>query len=269
MAIATVERALHIAQTGLGFYTTALAVASQNLAATGVVGYKKQTCLGTDLPSSRLDPAGAATSATGTLNPTGIEIGLGVRVAATPRNFTQGDLVKTDNSLDLAIQGDGFFQITMPDGTVAYTRAGSFIVSATGQLVTKPSGFSVAPGITFPQGTTGVKITDQGIVYAQQNNAATMTQIGQLQLATFFNPSALTAIGDTMFQETDASGTANVGNPGAQQWGVIKQGYTEASNSNTLEDVINLMSIEKKYNFLIKVLNAGTALWEQDSRIGA
>lgn len=269
MSTVSVDRALHIAQTGLGYYTTALATASQNLAATGVTGYKKAYLIGTDLPYSRMDPAGADTSSSGTKNPSGIEIGLGVKVAAVNRNFNQGDLVKTDNALDLAINGDGFFKIIMPDGTIAYTRAGVFIVNATGQLVTQPGGFTVSPGITFPQGTTGVKISEEGMVFVQQNGEATMTQIGQLETATFFNPSGLAAIGDTMFKETEASGAADSGQPGSAKRGKIKQGYRESSNSNTLEDVIELMRIEKHYNFLTKVLNTATALWEQDTRIGA
>lgn len=269
MSFVSVDRALHIAQTGLGYYTTALATASQNLAATGVTGYKKTYVVGTDLPYTRMDPAGAETSTAGTRNPTGIEIGLGVKVAAVSRNFTQGDLVKTDNALDMAISGDGFFKIMMPDGTLAYTRAGVFIVSATGELVTQPSGYKVAPGITFPQDTTAVKITEDGQVLVQQANATSLTQIGQLELVTFFNPAGLSAIGDTMFKETEASGTPETGAPKTGKRGLIKQGYREASNSNTLEDVIELMRVEKHYNFLTKVLNTASSFWEQDTRIGA
>ncbi|MBX9977433.1 MAG: flagellar hook-basal body complex protein [Alphaproteobacteria bacterium] len=269
MSYISVDRALHIAKTGLGYFTSALAAASQNLAATGVTGYKKSYTVGVDLPYTRQDPAGAASSSNGTKNPTGIEIGLGVRVAAVERNFAQGDLAKTDNPLDLAVSGDGFFEILLPDGTTAYTRAGVFTISATGMIVTQPSGYTVSPGITFPANTTGVKITEDGLVFAQIGTQTTLTQVGQLTLATFMNPSGLAAMGDTMFQETEASGSADSGTPGTSRRGKLKQGYRESSNSNTLEDVIELMRIEKHYNFLTKVLVTASSIWEQDARIGA
>ena len=269
MAFVSLDRALHIAQTGLNYYTTALATASQNLAATGVIGYKKVNVVGSDLPYTRLDPAGAFTSAQETINPTGIEIGLGVRIGAISRDFREGDLVKTDKPLDLAISGEGFFQILLPNGTFAYTRAGSFTVSATGQLVTQPGGFPVTPAITFPLDTTGVKITENGQVLIYQMGGTTSTQLGQILLSTFFNPGGLAAMGDTMFTETEASGMPTSGIPMTNNAGFIKQGYVESSNSNTLEDVIDLMRIEKQYNFLTKVLNTATSMWEQDARIGA
>jgi len=266
---ASVERALHTAQTGLGFYTTALANASQNLAATGVTGYKKSYVIGTDLPYTRYDPAGANTSNSGTKNPTGIELGMGVKVAAVQRNFTQGDLTKTDNALDLAINGDGMFKVTLPDGTIGYTRAGLFTVSPTGQIVTQPGGYVVSPGITIPATAMGLKITEDGMVFIQQSGQTTLTQVGQLELASFFNPSGLAAIGETLFLETEASGTPDSGAPGTSKRGKIKQGYREASNSNTLEDVIELMRIEKHYNFLTKIMTTAGSIWEQDARIGA
>ncbi len=266
--VVSVDRALHIAQTGMNYYTTALATASHNLTITGVPGGKKASVYGTDLPYTRHDPAGANTSLGGTKTPSGVEIGLGVRVAAVVRNFAQGDLTKTDNALDLAVNGDGFFKILLPDGTIAYTRAGVFSVSAIGTIVTQPSGYMVGPGITLPAGTTGVKITEAGEVFVQVNNVQTLTQVGQLELVTFMNPSGLAAIGDTMFQETESSGAPDTGAPGTGRRGKLKQGYREASNSNTLEDVIELMRIEKHYNFLTKVLTTASAIWEQDARIG-
>ncbi len=263
-----VNRALSIAETGMRYYETALATASQNLAAAGVTGYKKAHAIGTDLPYTRHDPAGANTSTSGTKTPSGIEIGLGVRTAAVVRNFSQGDLAKTDAPLDMAISGDGFFQILMPDGTIAYTRAGVFTLSPTGLIITQPSGYTVGPGITVPTGTTGIKIDESGIVYVQVNNGSTLTQVGQFQTTTFMNPSGLAAMGDTLFQETEASGNPDTGTPGTVRRGTIKQGYRESANSNTLEDVIELMRIEKHYNFLTKVLTTAKAIWEQDAQIG-
>lgn len=269
MALVSVERALSVAATGLGYYTTALAVAAQNLSATGVVGYKKQRVFGTDLPFTRMDPAGANTSTSGSKNPTGTEVGLGVRVAAIERNFNQGDLQKTDNALDMAISGEGFFKIIMPDGSIAYTRAGVFTLSPTGAIVTQPGGYTVSPGLTMPSGTTGIKITEDGIVYAQVNGDTILTQVGQLETTTFINPAGLAAIGDTMFKETEASGGPDTGQPGIGRRGRIKQGYRESSNSNTLDDVVDLMRIEKHYNFLTKILLTASSLWDQDARIGA
>lgn len=269
MANVSVERALSVAATGLGYYTTALAAASQNLAATGVTGYKKQRVFGTDLPYTRHDPAGANTSSNGTRNPTGIEIGLGVRVAAVERNFNQGDLIKTDNALDMAIAGEGFFKVIMPDGSIAYTRAGVFTLSPDGTIVTQPGGYTISPGITMPAGTTGIKITEDGIVYVQVDGDTMLVQIGQLETTTFINPAGLAAIGDTMFKETEASGGPDTGQPGVGKRGRIKQGYREGSNSNTLEDVIDLMRIEKHYNFLTKILMTASSMWDQDARIGS
>lgn len=269
MAVVGVERALSVAATGLGYYTTALATASQNLAAAGVTGYKKVHVIGTDLPYTRHDPAGANTSNNGTKNPTGIEIGLGVKVAAIERSFTQGDLTKTDGALDMAISGDGFFDVVMPDGTIAYTRAGVFTLSPNGTIVTQPGGYTVSPGLTVPGGTTGIKITEDGMVFVQVNNQTTMTQLGQLQVTTFLNPAGLAAMGDTLFKETDASGSPDTGTPMTGRRGKIKQGYREASNSNTLEDVVDLMRIEKHYNFLTKILLTAKAMWDTDSQIGA
>ncbi len=269
MATVSIDRALSIASTGLNYYTTALAKVSQNLAAADVPGYKKVYLVGADLPYTRHDPAGAQTSSAGTKNPTGIELGMGVTIASIQRNFSQGDLNKTDNALDLAIAGDGMFMVSMPDGSNAYTRAGLFTVSPTGQLVTQPGGYVVAPGITIPATATGVKIAEDGTVWIAQSGQTTLTQIGQLQLTTFMNPSGLAAMGDTLFAETEASGAPDTGAPGTGRKGKIKQGYRETSNSNTLEEVIQLMQIEKHYNFLTKIMATAVHLWEQDATIGA
>jgi flagellar basal-body rod protein FlgG len=269
MSAVGINRALHIAQSGLGYYTTALATASQNLAASGVTGYKKAYVVGADLPYTRFDPAGVMTSSANTKNPTGLEIGLGVRVAAVQRNFMQGDIIRTDNALDVAITGDGFFKVLQPDGTYAYTRAGVFQVSATGQIVTQPSGYTVSPGITLPADTTGVKIAENGEVFVQQGSSTTLSSLGKLELVTFYNPAGLSAIGDTMFVETEASGTPDTGEAGTGRRGKIKQGFREGSNSNTMEDVIELMQIEKKYSLLTKVLKTADSMMQQDTQIGA
>jgi flagellar basal-body rod protein FlgG len=259
-------RAFNITKSGLQLQETNIAIKSQNLAAQGVDGYKRQYLVAQDLPYQDVSMVGAPTSASGTVNTTGLSIGSGVKAAAIYRSFTDGDLVNTGNGLDLAISGDGFFQITMPDGTHAYTRAGIFQLNGTGQLTTA-SGYPVAPGITIPPTANGIKITEDGQVVVEITGQTAPQVVGQLQLSTFVNPSGLRALGDNLFAETPASGTPDTGTPTTNKRGSIRQGWRESSNVNPVEEITDLIKIQRAYEMLTKVLNTGDAMMEAANRV--
>src|SRR3954466_9465079 len=206
-------RSLDIAKTGLEAQQTQLDAITHNLANVGTNGYKKSRAVFEDLLYQNIRQAGAPNPAETQL-PTGLQLGSGVRTVATSRNFSQGALTQTGNQLDVAINGNGFFQVQMPDGTNAYTRDGSFQTDAQGQLVTS-SGYLLSPGITVPATAQTVTIGKDGIVTAQLAGNATPQQLGQLQLAGFINPAGLDPRGGNLFAETAASGTPQTGNPGA------------------------------------------------------
>jgi flagellar basal-body rod protein FlgG len=182
-----------------------------------------------------------------------VQIGIGVKTAAVYRITTQGNLTQTSNPLDLAIQGRGFFQILQPDGTTAYTRAGSFQLSPTGEIVTA-DGFIVQPGITLPQNTLGVTINPSGQVLAQVAGQTTPQTVGQLQLANFANEAGLEALGSNLFVETPASGSPVTGNPGAVGFGTLNQGLLETSNVDVVSEITNLITAQRAYEMNSKVI---------------
>ena len=185
--------------------------------------------------------------------PSGLQIGTGVRVVATERIHTQGNPTKTDNPKDVAINGGGFFQVLMPDGTAAYTRDGSFQSDASGQLVTS-SGYPVQPAITMPQSATSMTIGRDGTVSVIQAGSTASVQVGQIQLATFLNPAGLQSNGENLYVETDASGGANQTAPGQNGAGVLNQGYVEASNVNVVEELVNMIQTQRSYEINSKAV---------------
>jgi flagellar basal-body rod protein FlgG len=246
-------RAMNIAATGMSAQQTYVEVTANNIANLNTTAFKRQRPEFQDLLYQNERRGGATSSDTGTIVPVGVQIGIGVKTAAVYRITTQGNLTQTSNPLDVAIQGRGFFQILQPDGTTAYTRAGSFQLSPTGEIVTA-DGFVVQPGITLPQNTVGVTINASGQVQAQIAGQTTPQTVGQLQLANFANEAGLEALGNNLFQETPAAGSAVTGNPGAIGFGTINQGLLETSNVDVVTEITNLITAQRAYEMNSKVI---------------
>ncbi|HZY18568.1 MAG TPA: flagellar basal-body rod protein FlgG [Ramlibacter sp.] len=245
-------RSLDIAKTGLEAQQTQLDAITHNLANVGTNGYKRSRAVFEDLLYQNIRQAGAPDAAETQL-PTGLQLGSGVRTVATSRNFSQGALTQTGNQLDMAINGHGFFQVQMPDGTTAYTRDGSFQVDAQGQMVTS-SGYLLNPQITVPPNAQTITVGRDGIVSAQLPGNATPQQIGQLQLASFMNPAGLDPRGGNLFAETAASGTPQTGNPGSNGLGVLNQGAVESSNVNVVEELVAMIQTQRAYEINSKAI---------------
>jgi flagellar basal-body rod protein FlgG len=246
--------ALWIAKTGLDAQQTRMAVVSNNLANVNTTGFKKGRAAFEDLLyQSRVAPGSAVTQ--NDMAPTGLTLGTGVRVVATEKSFAQGNLQQTGNSLDLAVNGRGFFQVTMPDGSVAYTRDGSFRISPEGELVTA-GGLRLAPSVTLPQGAQSVNIGTDGTVSVTVAGQAAATQVGQVQLADFVNPAGLLARGENLYAETAASGAAQTGTAGVAGFGTLVQGALEASNVNVAEELVNMIETQRAYELNSKAIAA-------------
>lgn len=245
-------RSLYIAKTGLDAQQTQLDVVSNNLANVGTTGFKRSRAVFEDLMYQNMRQVGGQTSDQTRL-PSGLQLGTGVRVVATERLHSQGNLTKTDNPKDVAINGGGFFQVLMPDGTTSYTRDGSFQTDAEGQLVTA-SGFQIQPQITIPQNATSITVARDGTVSVTQAGSTATVQVGQLQLATFLNPTGLQSMGENLYNETDASGAANVVVPGLEGAGILTQGYVEASNVNVVEELVNMIATQRAYEINSKAV---------------
>jgi flagellar basal-body rod protein FlgG len=244
--------ALWAAKTGLDAQQTRMTVTSNNLANVNTNGYKKGRAVFEDLLYQNVRQVGASTSQDTQL-PSGLHLGTGVRVVASEKLYTQGNLTQTGNSLDVAVNGRGFFQILMPDGTMAYTRDGSFQVSAQGELVTS-SGFAVQPGISIPDGAQSVTIGADGVVSVQVAGQSAPTQIGSLQLVDFINPAGLQPRGENMLLESAASGPAQTGTPGLNGLGLIVQGSVESSNVNVVEELVNMIETQRAYEMNSKAI---------------
>ncbi|WP_427911954.1 flagellar basal-body rod protein FlgG [Ramlibacter sp. MMS24-I3-19] len=258
-------RSLDIAKTGLEAQQTQLDAITHNLANVGTNGYKRSHAVFEDLLYQNIRQAGAPNAAETQL-PTGLQLGSGVRTVATSRNFTQGALTQTGNQLDLAINGSGFFQVQMPDGTNAYTRDGAFQVDAQGQLVTA-SGFAVSPSITIPPTAQTVTIGRDGIVSAQLPGNAQPQQLGQIQLAHFVNPAGLDPRGGNLFIETAASGNPQTGNPGSNGLGVLNQGATESSNVNVVEELVAMIQTQRAYEINSKAIQTSDQMLARLSQL--
>lgn len=245
-------RALWVARTGLDAQQTQLDVISNNLANVSTNGFKRARTVFEDLLYQTIRQPGAQSSQS-TQIPSGLMIGTGVRPVATEKIHTQGNPQLTGGDLDVAINGLGFFQVQMPDGTTAYTRDGSFQLDSQGQLVTS-SGYPVQPSITIPTGSQSVTIGKDGTVSVMQQGQTAATQIGTLQVATFVNPAGLQSVGENMYVETAASGNATPVTPGTNGAGVLNQKYLEASNVNVAEELVSMIQTQRAYEINSRVV---------------
>jgi flagellar basal-body rod protein FlgG len=248
-------RALYTAASGMAAQELNVQVISNNIANLRTTGYKRQRAQFQDLLYETLRRAGSSTSDQGTQVPSPVEIGSGVKVASTGRVMSQGTLTPTEKEYDIAIRGEGFFTVQLPDGRTAYTRDGSLELDSTGQLVTH-DGYQITPAITVPTNSTGISISATGQVQATLQGQAAPQVLGQIQLSRFINKYGLEAIGDNLFVETNASGQPTTGNPGTDGMGNLQQGYLEEANVNAVTEIANLIEAQRAYEMNSKVVTA-------------
>jgi flagellar basal-body rod protein FlgG len=261
-------RALSIGATGMAAQQLNIEVIANNIANLSTTGFKESRVEFQDLLYQNMRSVGSASSDTGTILPSGLQVGLGVRPAATYRINSQGNLTVTGNPLDLAINGQGFFQVQLPDGTTAYTRAGSLQLNASGQLVTA-DGYTILPSITVPATATAVTVNASGQVLATVAGQTAQQTLGQLQLANFVNPAGLNAIGNNLLKETQASGTPTTGNPQTTSLGAIVQGSLETSNVDVVSEITNLISAQRAYEMNSKVINTADQMLNTTNQMKA
>lgn len=254
-------RSLWISKTGLDAQQTHLDVISNNLANVSTNGFKRQRGVFEDLLYQTFRQAGAQSSQQ-TQIPTGLQLGTGVRPVATARVFAQGNLNQTGNSMDLAINGSGFFQVQMPDGTTGYTRDGAFQIDAQGQVVTA-NGFSLQPALTIPTNATTVTIGQDGTVSVRVPGQAAPQQVGSIQLVSFVNPTGLQSLGSNLYAETAASGTPNANTPGTNGLGLINQGFVETSNVNVVEELVNMIQTQRAYEINSKSIQTSDQMLQR------
>ncbi|CAN5706456.1 flagellar basal-body rod protein FlgG [soil metagenome] len=252
---------LWISKTGMEAQQTQLDVISHNLANVSTTGFKRASAVFEDLMYQNLRQVGANSTEQSQL-PTGLQLGLGVRTVATSRSFTQGSMQQTNNQLDLAIKGNGFFQVTQPDGTIGYTRDGSFQVDAQGRLVTS-SGLPVANGITVPTGATNVTIGTDGAVSATISGQATPQTIGTLAIANFVNPAGLEPRGENLYAETAASGQPQGGTAGTNGLGTVMQGFLETSNVNVVQELVSMIQTQRAYEMNSKAIQTSDQMLQK------
>jgi flagellar basal-body rod protein FlgG len=241
-------------------------VISNNIANMRTTGYKRQRAEFQDLLYEHVSRVGTQTSAQGNILPAGIELGSGVKAVGTPRLMTQGALSQTGKDYDIAIRGEGFFKIAMPDGRTAYSRDGSFELDAQGRLVTA-SGNVVQPGITIPQNATSVVINTQGVVSVTLPGSTTPSQVGQIELSLFINKAGLQGIGDNLYLETPASGAAQNGTPGADGFGDLQQGNLEQANVEAVSEISDLIAAQRAYEMNAKVITAADQMLSATSNL--
>jgi len=254
-------RSLWISKTGLDAQQTQMDVIANNLANVSTTGFKRSRAVFEDLLYQNIRQPGAQSSQQTQL-PSGLQIGTGVRPVATERIFTQGNLQQTGNDKDVAVQGQGFFQVLLPDGTTAYTRDGSFQIDNQGQLVTA-SGFPIQPAITIPSNAQSLTIGRDGTVSITLPGVAATTQIGALQLATFINPAGLLGKGENLYVETAASGAANTNTPGTNGAGLVSQGYIETSNVSVVEELVNMIQTQRAYEINSKAITTSDQMLQK------
>ncbi len=258
-------RSLYTAATGMDAQQTKLDVIANNLANASTTGFKKTRADFQDLLSETIRAA-TPPNAQGASQPTALQVGLGVRTASTSRAFAQGDMISTNNPLDLAIQGGGFFVIQRANGDLAYTRDGSLRLDTTGRVVTQ-LGEVVQPGLTIPTDATNITVNSDGSVQAKLPNQTALSNIGNLQLATFPNPGGLEAVGNNLYLATESSGSAIVVKPGDQGTGSISQGNLEGSNVSAVEEMINMITTQRNYELNSKVISSADEMLQQLTQI--
>ncbi|AJG24700.1 flagellar basal-body rod protein FlgG [Cupriavidus basilensis] len=259
-------RSLWIAKTGLDAQQTQMDVISNNLANVSTNGFKRGRAVFEELMYQTVRQPGALSSDQTTL-PSGLQLGTGVRPVATERIHTQGNPQQTGNSKDVAVIGQGFFQVTMPDGTTAYTRDGSFQTDQNGQLVTS-SGFVIQPAITLPANYTALTVARDGVVSVTQPGSSANVQVGQLQLATFANPAGLESLGENLYVQTDASGAPNTTVPGLNGSGTLQQNYVEASNVNVVEELVSMIQTQRAYEINSKAVQTSDQMLQRLTQLG-
>jgi flagellar basal-body rod protein FlgG len=254
-------RSLWTSKTGMEAQQTQLDAISHNLANVSTNGYKRSHVVFEDLMYQNIRQAGAASSEQTTL-PTGLQVGLGARAVANSRSFTQGNLQQSSNPLDLAVLGNGFFEIQMPDGTTGYTRDGAFQVNSQGQLVTN-NGNIVNPGITIPSNAQSITIGADGTVGVTLPGQSQPQSVGQIQIASFVNPAGLEPKGQNLYAETAASGTPNSGAPGSNGLGNLRQGFVETSNVNVVEELIGMIQTQRAYELNSKAIQTSDQMLQK------
>ena len=259
-------RALYTAASGMAAQQSNIDTVANNLANVNTAGFKKSRMEFADLVYQQVKAAGTPTSAS-TESPTGLEIGLGTRSVATSRDFSTGNLRSTSNPLDLAVQGRGFFQVSLPDGTQGYTRAGSLHLSNDGSLVTA-EGYKLEPAITIPANATSISIAATGMVSVALSGQSAPTQVGTIELASFQNPAGLNAIGGNVFTVATASGDAVTGAPGTDGMGTLAQGFLEESNVSVVEEMVNMILGQRAYEANSKVVKAADEMLQQVNSMG-
>ena len=259
-------RALSTAATGMAAQQLNVEVISNNIANMNTVGFKRQQAEFEDLLYQDVERAGTQSSANGNIVPTGIQIGAGVKAGSVYRITEQGSMTQTGNQLDVAINGRGYLQVLMPDGTTAYTRAGNLSLNQDGQLVNS-DGYLVQPQITIPSTATAVTISTNGQVQVTVPGQTAPTTVGQLQLATFTNEAGLEAMGDNLYEVSYASGQPVTGNPADPGFGTIMQGYTEASNVDAVSEITNLITAQRAYEMNSKVVTTADQMLSTTSQM--
>ena len=248
-------RSLDIAGTGMQAQTTNVEVISNNIANMTTTGFKRRRAEFQDLMYQNLRRVGSNSSDTGSVVPSGAQVGLGVKTAAIYRIHAQGTLQQTSNKLDMAVQGHGYFQITMPSGETAYTRDGTFGLAPDGTIVTA-DGHTVQPGLQIPAAASGVTVNTSGQVQVTLSGQTAPSTIGQLQIAIFPNEAGLEALGDNLFSQSAASGAPVAGNPGTAGFGSVMQGFVETSNVNIVSEITNLITAQRAYEMNSRVITA-------------
>lgn len=258
-------KALYAAATGMEAQEARIAGISNNLANINTTGYKSDRAAFEDLMYDQIQTPGTKNSSN-TLSPIGVQVGHGTRLVGIYKHFTQGELIQTNRELDVAIEGNGFLQVTMDDGTIGYTRDGSIRVDNTGRLVNS-KGLPIEPSLTLPTDATSVTVGRDGTISVTTPGASTAQEVGQLQVALFQNPAGLKAIGQNLFQETEASGTPTTAVPGESGSGTLAQGFLENSNVNVAEELINMIIAQRSYEANSKVMQTSNEMMRSSTNV--
>ena len=254
------NQGLWIAKTGLDAQQTRMAVVSNNLANVNTTGFKQGRAIFEDLLYQNVRQSGGSSSQD-TILPTGMNLGTGVRVVATEKLFTQGSVLNTENALDVAVNGRGFFQVLKPDGELAYTRDGAFQLNDQGELVTS-SGYLVQPGLSIPDGAQSITIGSDGVVSVKLSGQTQPSQVGNLEIADFINPAGLQPVGENLYIETASSGPAQSGTPGLTGLGTLQQGALESSNVNVVAELVNMIETQRAYEMNSKAISTNDQMMQ-------